>query len=407
MKKILLINPGKCAGGSNLLLARTAANLWRRHGYALALVDYADGATREAWMKTGVQHEFSPYAEGAPIASAEADVLLMNLLSSKAMPARLSLEPNTRFVGWCTAPQDAFKFIPPAYLFNRWGWAAKKAVLTLIYRSHGRRIADMLKEGARRGGVIFMDVHSHAVNEKLFGPGIPKALVPICTGDPILPPRICYRAGGKAFWVGRVADFKTQSLIAATRALLAAGSPIREVVVIGDGGDIETAQAKLEGLPVSWRGFVPPSELDRMIHDEADLVFGHATALLEAAKLGIPSLLVDGTYERISDANLKVEWLHRCPPGYVGKIDRPDFFTGRCVKECLVEFQADLAAIGRADFLHWQQHHHPDAVTDMLARVIADGDYSYGDFLASRAARPGRVGALIDWAKARIFRRIY
>lgn len=406
-KRLLLISPGRQAGGSNLLLARTSANLWRRHGYALTLVDYEDGATRAAWAKDRVEFDFFRYVEGAPISAGEADVLLMNLLSSKALPARLTLAPGTRFVSWCTAPQDAFKFIPPAYLFNRWSWASKKAVLQTIFRAHGRRIGEMLRGGAARGGIIFMDEHCHEVNESLFGHGIPKSMVPICTGVATLPPRGVRPATGKAFWIGRLADFKTESMVAATRALLGCRSTVKEVVVIGDGSDEKIAQARLAGLPVVWRGYVPPADLDSMIGGEADFVFGHATALLEAAKLGIPSLLVDGTYERIPDGCLKAEWLHRCPPGHVGKIASPDAFMGRAVAECLAEFQADAPAIGHADYLHWLNNHHPDAVTDALAHVIADGDYTYGDFLATGAARPGWFGALIDWAKTGLFRRIY
>jgi hypothetical protein len=406
-KRLLLISPGRQAGGSNLLLARTSANLYRRHGYALTLVDYHDGATRDAWRKSGVEFDFFPYEDGAPIYAGEADVLLMNLLSSKAMPARLTLDSRTRYVSWCTAPQDGFKYIPPAHLFNRWSWTAKKAILRTFFRAHGARIAEMLREGAARGGVIFMDEHCHAVNEALFGPGIPPALVPICTGEPTLPPRRVHPATGKAFWVGRLADFKTESMIAATRALLNHPSAIREVVVIGDGGDEKASQARLAGFSVSWRGYVPPAALDQMIQEEADLVFGHATSLLEAAKLGIPSLLVDATYERIADGGLKAEWLHRCPAGYVGKISSPEAFIGRTISECLREFQADPAAIAAADHLHWLSHHHPEAVTDALARIIVDGDYTYGEFIASGASRPGRLGALIDWAKACLFRRIY
>ena len=406
-KRLLLISPGRQAGGSNLLLARISANLWRRHGYALTLVDYDDGATRDAWTKAGVQFDFFPYQEGSPICAGEADVLLMNLLSSKALPTRLSLDSRTRYVSWCTAPQDGFKFIPPAHLFNRWSWTAKKAILRIFFRAHGARIAGMLRGGAARGGVIFMDEYCHEVNEALFGPGIPRALVPICTAEPTLPPRRTHPATGKAFWVGRLADFKTESMIAATRALLNHPSAIREVGVIGDGGDEKTSQARLAGLAVKWRGYVPPAALDRMIQEEADLVFGHATALLEAAKLGIPSLLVDATYERIPEGGLKVEWLHRCPAGYVGKIASPKAFIGRAVSECVGEFQAEPAAIARADHLHWLSHHHPEAVTDALARVIADGDYTYGEFIASGAARPGRLGALIEWAKACLFRKIY
>jgi hypothetical protein len=406
-KRLLLISPGRQAGGSNLLLARTSANLWRRHGYSLTLVDFEDGATRSAWEKEGIEFKFYRYVEGEPISAGQADVLLMNLLSSKALPTRLSLDPRTRYVSWCTAPQDAFKFIPPAYLFNRWGWAAKKCVLKTFFSAHGRRITRMLREGAARGGVIFMDEHCHEMNVTLFGSGIPKSLVPISTGEATLPPRGARLATGKAFWIGRLADFKTESMVAATLALLGNRSVVKEVVVIGDGADEKIAQARLAGLPVVWRGYVPPADLDSTLREEADLVFGHATALLEAAKLGIPSLLVDGTYEQIPYERLKVEWLHRCPPGHVGRITRPDDFMGRAVAECLAELQADASAIGQSDYLHWLNNHHPDTVADALARVIADGDYTYGDFIASGAARPGWLGALINWAKVGLFRRIY
>jgi len=405
--RLLLIAPGRQAGGSNLLLARVASGLRRRHGYDLTLVDFADGFTRRSWAAEGVEFDFIPYAEGARIEAGATDVLLINLLSSKTLPERLTLAPGSRFVGWCTAPQDAFKFIPPAYFFNRAGWSFKSLLLRSFFARHRARIAHLLKDASARGGVVFMDEHCLEVNERLFGPGLSPSVVPICTGEAALGPRAVSPGTGKASWVGRVTDFKTEPMIAATKALLAPGSPVREVVIIGDGSDVARAKARLAGLPVSWRGHVSPGELDRMIYSEADLIFGHATALLEGAKLGVPSLLVDGTYERVAAEKLSVEWLHRCPAGYVGKIARPEDFVGRPVPTCLAEFQADPGAIGRAVHRRWREQHHPDVITDLLARMIRQGDYTYGDFLASGATRPGWLGGLMNWAKVRVFRRIY
>jgi hypothetical protein len=405
--RLLVIAPGQQAGGANLLLARTAVHLARRHGFHLSLVDFEDGATRAAWLKEGIPFEFSRYEVGGDIDIGRADVVMVSLLGAKLFPGRLKGNRSAKLVAWCTAPQDPFKFLPPAYFFNGWSWPAKRIVARWLFSAQRARIADFLVEGASRGGVVFMDVHCYEINERLFGPGIPPAIVPICTGIPDQNPRSAPTRSGKAYWVGRITDFKTEPFIAMTRELLRPGSAIKEVVVIGDGADLPAAKDRLSGLAITWLGYVDPKKLDAELRVNADLVFGHATALLEAAKLGIPSLLVDGTYDEIKAHQLRSEWLHRCLPGYVGKIAQAKDLIGRPISDCLSELNADAAGVGTADYRHWAKYHHPEVVADKLADVVRRSTYTYTDFLRSGAAIPGAFGSFLEWAKEYIFRRKY
>lgn len=407
MKKYLLINPGLNPGGSNLLFARVMLRMRQRYGCELALVDYAGGATWRFWTEAGAPFDFIEYNPRERHLLPKADLVLMGLLGAKILASNFDVSPASRLLTWCTAPQDPFKFLPPAYFFNNSSWATKNAFARHFYPAHRRRIADFLKEGARRGGVVFMDKHCHQVNEDLFGPGILEAVIPICTGVPTIGPRLRTAGTGKAYWVGRITDFKTEPFIAMTKALLRQGSPIKKIVVIGDGADLSSAKERLAGLAVTWLGYVEPKKLDAELHAHADLVFGHATALLEAAKLGIPSLLVDGTYESVSPSAVRADWLHRCPSGYVGCITLAERLIGRPVEECLAEFTEKPEQLAAADHVRWQEVHHPDVVADRLAEVIACGDYTAKDFLGSGAARPGWFGATIDWIKLNIFRRRY
>lgn len=407
MKKYLLINPGLVPGGSNLLLARVMLRMHERHNVAMVLVDYMNGATHKLWTEAGISFEFTEYNPGRRHFTPAADVAVINLLGAKTLAANFDLSPGCRLLTWCTAPQDPFKFLPPAYFLNNRSWSAKKSFARKIFPAQSRRVAHFLTVGARRGGVVFMDAHCHEVNDALFGPGIPGACIPICTDVPTIGPRLRMAGTGKAYWVGRITDFKTEPFIAMTKALLRPGSPIREIVVIGDGADIPTAKTRLSGLSVTWLGYVDPKKLDAELFTHADLVYGHATALLEAAKLGIPSLLVDGTYERIADGSLRAEWLHRCPVGYVGRITQADQLIGRNVEECLAEFSGRPEMLAAADHRRWQETHHPDAVADKLAETVAKGDYTVQDFLDSGAAHPGWVGSAIEWTKRNIFRRRY
>jgi hypothetical protein len=379
----------------------------QRHQVALALVDHPNGATRRLWTDAGIPFEFIEYNAGKRHVLPAAELVLMGLLGSKTLASNFEISPVSRFLTWCTAPQDPFKFLPPAYFLNNSSWAVKKGFARWFYPAHRRRIADFLKKGARRGGVVFMDRHCHEVNEDLFGPGIPQAVIPICTGVPTIGPRLRTAGTGKAYWVGRITDFKTEPFIAMTTALLRPGSPIKEVVVIGDGADLASAKERLAGLAVTWLGYVQPEKLDAELFAHADLVYGHGTALLEAAKLGIPSLLVDGSYEQVACDLLRAEWLHQCPVGYVGRITRVDQLIGRKVEECLAEFARAAEQLAAADHGRWLEVHHPDAVADRLAEVITHGDYTAKDFFDCGAARPGWFGAMIEWTKRNVFRRRY
>lgn len=370
-------------------------------------MDYPGGATASAWSLAGVPFEFTPYSPGAQIDLRPGEAILISLLGAKIFPHVLRGEFGGRLIAWCTAPQDPFKFLPPAYFFNNSSWTSKRTFARNFYCDHSRRIADFLMEGSRRGGVVFMDTHCHEVNEELFGPGIQQSIVPICTGEPVAGPRLRSAGTAKAYWVGRITDFKTEPFIAMTKALLRPGSPIKEVVVIGDGADLDQAKERLSGLAVTWLGYVEPGNLDAELFAQADLVFGHATALLEAAKLGIPSLLIDGTYGHIDNGSLRADWLHRCPAGYVGRITQPNQLIGRNVEDCLAEFEEYAERLAIADHHRWQHAHHPDAIADMLADIISKGDYTVRDFLDSGAARPGWFGGAIDWAKRNVFGRRY
>jgi hypothetical protein len=373
----------------------------------LSLVDFSDGATALAWSSAGIPFEFTPYSPGAQIEIRPGEATLISLLGTKIFPHALCGDFSGRLIAWCTAPQDPFKFLPPAYFFNNSSWATKKAFARNFFPAHRRHITGFLTAGARRGGVVFMDDHCHEVNEYIFGPGIPGEIIPICTGVPSIGPRIRAAGTGKAYWVGRITDFKTEPFVAMTKALLRPGSPIKEIVVIGDGADLPSAKERLAALAVTWLGYIEPEKLDAELFAHADLVYGHATALLEAAKLGIPSLLVDGTYERVGDDLLRADWLHRCPVGYVGRITRANKLIGRKVEECLAEFLRTAEQLAAADHRRWHEAHHPDVVADKLAEVIAKGDYTVRDFIDSGAARPGWFGAAIEWTKRNVFGRRY
>lgn len=406
MAKLCVISPGMADGGANLLMGRAAMHLSRKHGIVLHLVDVQGGAVWRLWKKEGLEFTFQAYERGKDLDVESCDVVLLSLLSAKLIGSRFRILATAKLILWCTAPQDPFKFLPWSLLANSWSWRSRGAVSSVISPSHKGRIAAFLRDASTRGCVYFMDQHNFEVNQLIFGRGIAPAVLPICTAAPMRPPRQDQPAKRSAYWVGRVADFKTQSLVASARAIIAHGRA-EEVVVIGGGADIEKARAELAGLPVRWLGAMSVEQLEQEIYANAWFVFGHATSLLEAAKFGIPSLLVDGTYDKVNPDSLRTEWLQGCPCGYVGAIVPSCEMIGRPVAACLAELATNYEQLAKSSFVRWQLDYSPDIAAENLHRAVLNCQYRVGDFLSSGANRPGLLGSLIELLKRRVFGRNY
>jgi hypothetical protein len=409
MPRLTVICPGRVAGGVNLLLARVAAELHRAHGYELHLVDFADGALRRLWTEAGIPFAFQEYLPGRRQSLAPTDLVLCSLLLGRLLERRFDIPAGVRLVAWSTAPQDAFKYLPWAFLFNRSSWGLKAWVARWVHRAQARRIHAFLTAGAARGGVLFMDAHNQEAAGELFGPGIPAAIVPICTAPADRPPRALLPPGRKAYWVGRVEDFKTEALLGFIRAVFVRPDHpcFDEVVVIGDGEDLARVRERCAGLPVVFRGHLAHPALVAELAENAGLVAGHGLSILEAARLAVPALVVDGTYDPVPVDRFRAEWLHRCPAGHVGCIVPARSLGGRPLVDCLREYREDALGLGQAGLERWRTQHTPGAVAARLHADLQAGDYTVGDFRATGAARPGWFGRLVDWAKENLFGRRY
>lgn len=408
MPKLCVISPGHAEGGSNLLLGRAALRLAQKHGWDLHLVDVKEGAVWRLWKKSGIDFSFQAYRPGTVLSVEPTEHLLLCLLGAKLLGKNWLVQRQVRVLLWCTAPQDSFKFLPWSIIANQWSWRARSIAASWLSCGHKQRIASFMREASSRGGLVFMDEHTFEVSSAIFGPGISRSVIPICTAEPARSLRPSFVGTKRAYWIGRVTDFKTESLIAGARALLEQSSPgsAEEVVVIGDGEGIGRARQALAGLSIRWLGTLSTEEMDKEIYENAWCVFGHATSLLEAAKFGIPSLLIDATYEAVEPAKVRMEWLHLVRPAYVGSIVSGDALTGRDPRDCLEELSRTPHEIGAGCYHRWAQQHSPSKIAEQVSSALERSRYTVGEMLDSGACNPGAVGLLIEWVKRVVFRRI-
>jgi hypothetical protein len=307
---------------------------------------------------------------------------------------------------WCTAPQDLFKWLPAAFLFNRATWETKSLLAQSLFKAQSSRILKLIQAASEQSGLAFMDTHNLEVNQFIFGHFDQEKMVPICTNRTLAAPIRRASTGRSLYWVGRVEDFKTQCLRAVIRATLESGTQhFDEVVIIGDGKDLNRLKREFPSSSVKWRGKLAPSDLESELMDKAMAVVGHGTSILEAAKNSIPSLVVDACYSTIPPSKLKAEWLHKCPPTFVGKISQPGELHGRPYLDCIAELQTECSRIGLGCRTHWDAYHSPESVAAMLNQLITTNSFCAREFEAIGANRPGLIGSGINWTKRALGRR--
>src|SRR5690606_20911594 len=114
--------------------------------------------------------------------------------------------------------------------------------------------------------------------------------------------------------LGRVIDFKVIPLLSVLPSLVNLRARVK-FHIIGSGQYEESLRSMLliNEFSFEFHGTIPKGELDKQLMSY-DLVMGIGTSILESAKLGIPSIVMNGSYKHLTPEEVKFDWLHNCPP---------------------------------------------------------------------------------------------
>jgi hypothetical protein len=253
-----------------------------------------------------------------------------------------------------------------------------------------------------------MDELNERALREIFGVGGAR-LVPIFTE--VATARAAPRDELRIAWVGRLADFKAEPLVAFARELDAfarSRSPRPRFSVIGDGPQARQVQRELQTLKnidVRLLGHLDIVDLKKFLVSECDVMVGHALAALEAASVALPTLIVDGHYLKLRRGEQRARWLYEEPPGDTGLIvQRRADMRGRPVQDVLQDLvePGAAASLGSACLVHWLAHHSADHVALEGLEGIENAQFTYQDYLALGMGRQDALAAGVDSVKRMI-----
>lgn len=395
---LVLYGPNDGPGGTVNLMLNLATH-WRESQVPLVVIDYAGGYLSSRLRERDVAFEHRLYGRGGVVHVRDGETLLAPILPARDLGYRILAEPDVRLLLWVTHPQDGFKWLPAYQVARTWSDEAKNTYARCTHPGYYQRLRGAYAQGVAAGGLLAMDEATASSLATQFAlPGRP-SIVPIFTDDAPAPtgrPECSPPGPLRVTWLGRLTDFKTQAVIALIREVALLRSHGEDVVlnIIGEGAErskVEAAAASAGSGVVRFHGQLMMRAVDSFLQDNTDVLCGHGTAILEGAKLGVPSLVIDGTYKEAPESRRVGVWLCDAPAPYVGlaaaaSVDR----GGSRLSELLMQ-RSHFADVGRRCRERWEQHHGPAAAAAHFAQLLESSSWLMQDLEAAGFRRFGTL----------------
>lgn len=290
-----------------MLFLRFAEYLQRNQLADCTLVDYKDGFMARHVTNSDVKVLEYLDMENDVLIPGEAIAIFQAMTPWSIFPG-LRFEANVKFLFWNCHP---FNLIPTLPGFRQPMQRSEK-ISKLFFSSVLRRYASNMKRFidllVRSSGLVFMDQANLEVTQSFLGVQIRKpTFVPVAIESNTHAPlqstqKRDFEKGFRVTWLGRITDFKYFPLVRCLEELNALQPNLDlpvSVTCIGEGDYDQTLRKSLNSLPnlsVHIVSHIEPDELPRFLLSNTDLLLGMGTSALEAARLGIPTLLLDASY---------------------------------------------------------------------------------------------------------------
>lgn len=394
MERLVFCFPYRGVGGVPVLFSRIAAEIARRGGHEVHVVDYQDGTMAGA-RSAGV--ELIRFTDDSGATVPEESTLLFQTTRPWALYPELRVPPGTRLFFWNCHPFNLVPTPPGLRALVTGNQTLGRATLATLMRPYRNTMVRFTRFLLEHRALAFMDQANVDATEGYLGIGIPApTYLPVCAGSALPKPSPrTLQSPLRLAWIGRIADFKHHIL---SRALMDLDRVQPKLAValsftiVGEGPfreSVERTVAGLKNLKVRFSGELPAGRLADFLREDVDVLFAMGTSALEGIRAGIPTVLLDVSYRPVLQG-YRYTWLHERAGYTLGDMISPKFIEpGNNSLEKLIKSAMDNHSdLALAAWGHYNRHHGLGSVTDRLLTLAFASTCLRWDFEAAGFDRP-------------------
>ena len=380
--------------GVPVLFLRMAEYLADHLDFTVFVVDYPDGymsRTRHSNSKVSI----IPFNEGATLDISADTLLVMQSMLPNTICSELRIHQHTRVLFWTLHPLNLVQTILPFPFFRQ---LQLKSTLfcqmgqVLLFPRLRKRLRKFVLDMHANNSILFMDGSTFRTTTKVLGVTIADPLMlPVPSDNAIENLRLKNpRRPDRSInfcWVGRLADFKISILLYTLEKLKIYAVTKHfsiTVHIIGDGQESDKLNSMLEPCDffrVIMVGSLPMTELDHYLLNEIDVLAAMGTSALEGARLGVPTILLDFSYDTVSEG-YRFKWLHESKDYTLGSvIDARHLVPDNSSLEEMMQFAIlNFDTLSMQAFEYYNSNHSISFVADKFLAFAANANFRYGDF---------------------------
>lgn len=382
--KITIYNPSTNAGGTNNLLANLAVLLGRQKEYEVNYIEFIGGVTIDYVSENSSSINIRTIKKDESI-HIEEGTLIMILLRAKFLGNKITLDKNVKLMLWSTHPEDGIKILPLFNLFFNKKEPYRKILADLITPFQKEKTRKFFEKGIDEKGIVWMDQLNYEDNRKFYNLRKREQIYwPLITSDPEVPQKKEFNFNNDRVIniciLGRIINFKTIPLLALLPTIVNLKDKIK-FHIIGYGQFEEKLKENLDRYDFHYifLGTIPKQNLDAELI-RYDIILGMGTSVLESSKLGIPSLVMNGSFSEIKTTDLKYEWLYNCPQNFVGELINPkkeSSILNNSFSVIIDEFCQNYKDIGELCYQYWELNYSQKSFLGKINYNLLKNGFNY------------------------------
>src|SRR5690606_36764935 len=126
------------------------------------------------------------------------------------------------------------------------------------------------------------------------------------------------------------------------------------------------------------------------------------TSVLEGAKLGIPSIVMNGSYKKNVPASILFEWVQDCPSGFLGEIvsSGSTLIMKKSLEELLLDYITNKESLSEKSFQCWNETYSSKALLALATRTINENTFYYGE--NKKHLKLTVLNKVVNWLKQKL-----
>jgi len=386
---ISIYNPSIKTGGTNNLMFNLAVLLNTQNHFKVFYLDYKESPLVEISKDNNYNLNHIEIKDENKVYVDEG-ILIATLLTVKLIGKRIILSDQAKMIFWSTHPDDGLKILSSFNIWLRSSHNCKVFFSNVFHPFFKKRIKKFMELGVKHNGIVFMDNENIKSNRTFYDLKENASIIPIFTDYPSKNISTVKLQSNnniiKIVVLGRFTDFKVNSIYGFIEQIIEFNlkNTLKiQVNFIGNGPLLEGMKEWInnKGLQnCNYYGHVNLPDIDELVIKH-DILVGMGTSVLEAAKLKIPSLLIDASYDRLPKEKVLLNWLYEAKSFEVARFVsiHDKNINGRNISDLIWELKNSKDDIGEKCYNHWLNYHSPKSTLKKFSDIIELNSFSYKD----------------------------